>query len=111
MMREASEVDDRRRIDAVSMRWENLGVAPPYHPFALQVRLSPPAGSGAQPVVLDSLTSPYGVTARRFPRPVRYLRPSSPPLPASRRVSELDSVPAWPDVLPAGSPRRRAPPT
>jgi len=40
----------------VSMRWENLGVAPPYHPFALQVRLSPPAGSGAQPVILDTQT-------------------------------------------------------
>jgi len=37
----------------LGMSWENLGVAPPYHPFGLKVRLTPPSGSGAQPVVLD----------------------------------------------------------
>ncbi len=37
----------------LAMGWENLGVAPPYHPFQLQIRLTPPTGVTAEPVVLE----------------------------------------------------------
>jgi hypothetical protein len=36
---------------ALAMSWDNVGVAPPYHPFKLRVKLTPTAG---EPVVLDS---------------------------------------------------------
>ena len=38
----------------ITMAWENKGVAPPYHPFGLQVRMTPPAESTAEPVVLET---------------------------------------------------------
>ncbi|MBW2524983.1 MAG: DUF4832 domain-containing protein [Deltaproteobacteria bacterium] len=38
----------------VEMSWENLGVAPPYNPFALQVQLTPPAEASAEPVMLEA---------------------------------------------------------
>lgn len=40
----------------VTMTWENKGVAPPYHPFGLQIRLTPPVASGADPVTLEIQT-------------------------------------------------------
>lgn len=37
---------------SLSMVWDNKGVAPPYHPFVLMLRLTPPAGSTADPIEL-----------------------------------------------------------
>jgi hypothetical protein len=38
---------------AVTGTWDNVGVAPPYHPFKLQLRLTPP-DTGVAPIVLTS---------------------------------------------------------